>query len=73
MAEQPATESHGTGSAPALDARLARYALLDALIGRRSRRFAPGMRLAGGPLAYESGRSPQPLRLDEQAALAFAA
>jgi hypothetical protein len=28
-----------------LDERLARYPLLDALLERRSRRFAPGMRL----------------------------
>src|SRR5205814_821296 len=53
--------------------RLAGYGLLDALIGRRSRRFAPGMRLDGGPLAYASERPPQRLSLDEQAALAFAA
>jgi hypothetical protein len=54
-------------------ARLASYPLLDALIGRRSRRFAPGMTLDGGPLTYASERQPAPLTLDEQAALAFAA
>jgi len=32
--------------------RLSSYALLDALIERRSRRFAPGMRMNGGPLAF---------------------
>jgi hypothetical protein len=53
--------------------RLARYPLLDALIGRRSRRFAPGLDLDGGPLTYASARPPAPLSLDEQAALAFAA
>jgi hypothetical protein len=53
--------------------RIAGYGLLDALIGRRSRRFAPGMRLDGGPLSYASENSPEPLTLDEQAALAFAA
>jgi hypothetical protein len=52
--------------------RLARYPLLDALIERRSRRFGGGMSLNGGPLAYDSSRSPQPLSLEEEAALAFA-
>jgi hypothetical protein len=52
---------------------LAQYPLLDALIERRSRRFGPGMHLQGGPLAYESARTPQPLSLEEEAALAFAA
>ncbi len=51
----------------------ARYPLLDALIERRSRRFAPGMRLNGGPLAYESAKAPQPLSLEEEAGLAFSA
>ena len=51
----------------------ARYPLLDALIERRSRRFGKGMHLDGGPLAYRSERSPQPLTVDEEAALAFAA
>lgn len=51
----------------------ARYPLLDALLNRRSRRFAPGMTLDGGPLSYASARPPAPLTLDEQAALAFAA
>ncbi len=53
--------------------RLARYPLLDALIERRSRRFAKGMRLNGGPLAHESRQRPLPLTLEEEAALAFAA
>src|SRR5215212_326597 len=53
--------------------RLTHYPLLEALISRRSRRFAKGMRLNGGPLAYASAQSPQPLSVDEEAALAFAA
>ena len=53
-------------------ASLARYPLLDALIERRSRRFGEGMRLNGGPLAYDSTHAPQPLSLEEEAALAFA-
>lgn len=52
--------------------RLARYPLLEALIERRSRRFGGGMSLNGGPLAYRSRRAPQPLSLEEEAALAFA-
>jgi hypothetical protein len=53
-------------------ASLARYPLLDALIERRSRRFGEGMRLNGGPLAYNSTHAPQQLSLEEEAALAFA-
>ena len=40
---------------------LAHYPLLDALIQRRSRRFGQGFRLNGGPLAYVSQQTPQPL------------
>src|SRR5262245_11403021 len=49
------------------------YPLIEALMRRRSRRFAPGMALDGGPLSYESREPPAPLTIDEQAALAFAA
>ena len=52
--------------------RMARYPLLEALLERRSRRFGYGMNLNGGPLAYDSSRPPQPLTLEEEAALAFA-
>jgi hypothetical protein len=52
---------------------LASYPLLEALIGRRSRRFGKGFHLNGGPLEYMSGHDPQPLTLEEEAALAFAA
>ncbi len=52
---------------------LARYPLLDALRGRRSRRFGLGMRIPQGPFAYHSGEAPLPLSEDEEAALAFAA
>src|SRR5436309_9901093 len=55
------------------DKRLAQYSLLEALLARRSRRFGRGMRLNGGPLAYESVQKPEPLSLAEEAALAFAA
>jgi hypothetical protein len=53
--------------------RLSQYSLLQAMIERRSSRFARGMRLNGGPLAYQSAAAPQALTRDEQAALAFAA
>src|SRR3712207_9519718 len=59
-------------SAREVDGRLSRYPLLEALIERRSRRFGEGMSLNGGPLAYDSTRAPQPLSLEEEAALAFA-
>ena len=47
--------------------------LIDALLYRRSSRFAAGMSLNGGPLQYKSARTPQPLTAEEEAALAFAA
>src|ERR1051325_3259644 len=53
--------------------RIANYPFLDALIGRRSRRFALGMKMASGPLAYASRHNSRPLTEDEEAALAFAA
>ena len=40
---------------------LARFPLLQALFGRRSRRFGLGMRIPGGPFAYTSRHAPQPL------------
>jgi len=49
------------------------YPLLDALFGRRSRRFGRNMHLDGGPLAYQSKEAPRPLTLEEEASLAFAA
>jgi hypothetical protein len=59
-------------SSRAVMEQLAGYPLLEALIERRSRRFGYGMRLNGGPLSYRSVRTPQPLSLEEEAALAFA-
>ena len=52
---------------------MAGYPLLEALRSRRSRRFGPGMRIDGGPFAYESRHAPLPLTEAEEAALAFAA
>ena len=53
--------------------RLAQFPLLSALQSRRSRRFGLGMKIPGGPLAYESRHKPAPLTEDEEAALVFAA
>src|SRR6266403_1432849 len=53
--------------------QLARYPFLTALRERRSRRFGLGMKLPGGPLAYESRHKSKPLTEDEEAALVFAA
>ncbi|HLJ24227.1 MAG TPA: hypothetical protein VKT71_08985 [Candidatus Acidoferrales bacterium] len=62
-----------SGPTTSVAERVRSYPLLDALTYRRSRRFAAGMKLNGGPLAYESARPPQPLTTEEEAALAFAA
>jgi hypothetical protein len=70
---EPSGRSGGpSGSRHEADERMARYPLLEALLERRSRRFGYGMNLNGGPLAYDSARAPQPLALEEEAALAFA-
>jgi hypothetical protein len=58
---------------PDADGGLAGYPLLDALRGRRSRRFGMGMKIPDGPFAYESRHEPLPLTEAEEAALAFAA
>src|SRR3989442_10292827 len=52
---------------------LYKYPLVEALLERRSRRFGKGMHLQGGPLTYSSAQRPQPLTIEEEAALAFAA
>jgi len=53
--------------------QLSSYPLLDALRGRRSRRFGLGMKIESGPLAYQSCQPLLPLTESEEAALAFAA
>lgn len=53
--------------------RVATFPLQAALIGRRSRRFAKGAVLDGGPLTYRSETAPEPLTMAEESALAFAA
>jgi len=49
------------------------FPLLRAMRERRSRRFGLGMKIPGGPLAYESRRPPRPLTEAEIGALVFAA
>src|SRR5688572_7296230 len=49
------------------------YPLLTALRDRRSRRFGLGMRMPGGPLAFESRHQPTSLTEAEEAAMVFAA
>src|SRR6266478_8833148 len=58
---------------PELTEALARYPLLTALRERRSRRFGLGMKIPGGPLAFESRHQSAPLSEAEEAALVFAA
>src|ERR1700730_13470531 len=60
-------------STPEPEKQLASSSLLDALLARRSRRFGKGMRLNGGPLAYDSSHEPEPLSPVQEATLAFAA
>ena len=48
------------------------YPLFDALYGRRSRRFAMGLAMNEGPLAYKSQRAPIPLNEMEGALLVAA-
>jgi hypothetical protein len=52
---------------------LLEFPLMQALFGRRSRRFGLGMEIPSGPLAYTSRHAPQPLSELEQALLVAAA
>ena len=49
------------------------HPLFQALLNRRSRRFARGATIPGGPLAYNSDLAPMPLTEREEAVLVFAA
>jgi hypothetical protein len=51
---------------------LASFSLLDALFGRRSRRFGLGMTIPDGPLAYSSAYEPEPLSKEERLLLILA-
>src|SRR5204862_4685499 len=62
-----------TSEPPALREDITSNPLLSALRERRSRRFGLGMKIPGGPLAYESRHKPAPLTEAEEAALIFAA
>lgn len=57
---------------PDASGKLSQYPFLNALRERRSRRFGLGMKIPGGPLAYQSRHKPRPLTEDEEAALVFA-
>jgi hypothetical protein len=46
--------------------------LIDTIIKRRSRRFAVGDELDGGPLSYRSEHEPIPLTAEEEAVIVFA-
>jgi nitroreductase len=61
-AEPSPAGPEGQPAAPAAAVeKLAGFSLLDALFGRRSRRFGAGMQIPDGPLAYQSKLPPQPL------------
>ena len=65
-------EMSTSGLPDGLRGRLAGSTFFDALRQRRSRRFGLGMKMPGGPLAYQSRHQSAPLTEDEEAALAFA-
>lgn len=46
-----------------------RYSLMDSIFNRRSRRFATGAEIPGGPTKYKSQKPPQPLEEIEEALL----
>jgi hypothetical protein len=66
---QRPNEDLGTelGTVPITD--LFQYPLMQAIFGRRSRRFGLGMELPSGPLAFKSRSKPYPLTKLEQAIL----
>jgi hypothetical protein len=64
--------THNPDNAPSMDG-LSSFPLLTALLQRRSRRFGSGFTMNKGPLGFTSDRTPAPLSVEEQAALAFAA
>lgn len=46
--------------------------LIDTIVKRRTRRFALGSELDGGPLSYRSEHDPVPLTVEEEAVIVFA-
>ncbi len=69
LVEGPTT----TNTTPALPAEALEFPLLQALFGRRARRFGLGMEIPSGPLAYRSTAEPLPLSELEQTLLVAAA
>jgi hypothetical protein len=69
------TESYllRSGRVDAAIRELLEFPLLEALFGRRARRFGLGMEVPSGPLAFKSRYAPMPLSELEQAALIVAA
>jgi hypothetical protein len=57
---RPAKKKTGAPKAEALR-ELQKFSLLDALFGRRSRRFGVGMEIPDGPFAYRSKHPPEPI------------
>src|SRR3954452_17416250 len=55
-----------TGAATEVLGELAAFPLVEALYGRRSRRFALGAEIPDGPLAYRSKHDPLPLSEPER-------
>ena len=53
--------------------QLEQYPLINALLGRRSRRFGPGMEIPQGPFQYKSQYPPQYLTEEEEALMVFSA
>ena len=52
-----------------METRLTDFPLLDAIAGRRARRFGLGMEIPSGPLAFRSEAPPTPLSEDERSIL----
>src|SRR5471030_1298694 len=69
----PAGQTRSKATVQPLPSDVSSYPLLKAMTERRSRRFAKGMTMPGGPLAYQSLEPCPPLTLAEEATLAFAA
>lgn len=57
---RPTKKKTGAPKAEALR-ELQKFSLLDALFGRRSRRFGVGMEIPDGPFAYRSAHPPEPI------------
>ena len=65
----------GSGQKTMFESRLESLrdlSLMDTIVKRRSRRFALGNELDGGPLSYRSAHSPVPLTTEEEAIIVFA-